>query len=463
MSSDLQISASESWYSYVPPIQGAIPQSLSSIPQAAVAAIPVALSFDQTIQGKSRLYQQDTHVALKVGINMAVSVVSLVVRDALRALQISYLTNHYVWEPSHSVEEYLLFTKSGTDTTLGLGVDGARAVDGNRVALYVEKFNLKKSINFLEQSAKETAIKTISEKPNLKDLDTARMISAAQAQLQSKIAATMQSKHDQLRIKLNFLQRMKEDWLTTERAAKAAEQVHRAAMKNVANELPAVVEAHSAASGIPAAVAQVDFKATVNEFPEEVLVEAPTNAAKAFRFNPMIEYSDGATGNLLSSTEGDSELCYSEGLSEKGLTTLIRRLLGLKTEEKVTTGHIGTVIGQLKKEIEEARIDMHMEKSVGLPEANSNAHGASAKDYTTRLAKIYEKKQELDAAQTRLTEVEGQLAGKDTVPDSKLGTFLQAVEWGFNLLRLGSFLHDQANYNSRLEGLEKAYKKQTKA
>ncbi len=142
---------------------------------------------------------------------------------------------------------------------------------------------------------------------------------------------------------------------------------------------------------------------------------------------------------------------------------MIRRLLGLKTEEKVTTGHIGTVIGQLKKEIEEARIDMHMEKSVGLPEANSNAHGASAKDYTTRLAKIYEKKQELDAAQTRLTEVEGQLAGKDTVPDSKLGTFLQAVEWGFNLLRLGSFLHDQANYNSRLEGLEKAYKKQTKA
>jgi len=119
MSGNIQISTSESWLNYAPPIPSAIPKSILSIPQFFVSALPVALSFDQSIQGKSRLYSQESHLGVKLGANIVVSVLSSVVRDTLRAFQVSFVTNGYASKSEHSYEEYLPFRGGGLMPLLG--------------------------------------------------------------------------------------------------------------------------------------------------------------------------------------------------------------------------------------------------------------------------------------------------------------------------------------------------------
>jgi len=143
MSGNIQISTSESWLNYAPPIPSAIPKSILSIPQFFVSALPVALSFDQSIQGKSRLYSQESHLGVKLGANIVVSVLSSVVRDTLRAFQVSFVTNGYASKSEHSYEEYLPFRGGGTDATFGLALDASRALQEQPLAFQVEKSYLE--------------------------------------------------------------------------------------------------------------------------------------------------------------------------------------------------------------------------------------------------------------------------------------------------------------------------------
>ncbi len=479
MSGDIQVNAGESWLSHVP-IGPSVTRVLLFAPQFAVSAIPVALSFEQSHKGSSRLYNPESHIGIKLVANVAVSTVCSVVRDALRALQVSSITSGYVWEFEHTGIEYLPSNGGGTDTTLGLGVDAARSFNNGPLALYGEKVWLNRvTIPNIRDSLQSMSFQVSSKKLLSASTYLPRIVADARADLQQQIGEATDIRCDQLRQALDFLKRLKVDLDPVEGAAVQAEDaaavlaedaaaVNAAAVNAVVKDLieAAVTSSEGAEGGGAAANAVVEglIEAAVasSEGAEgggaAPVKDALKAAVKSVNFNHETVANDG-TKSILKASKGDAP----NKLSARGLVTLFRKILHLGPEDEVTSERIREAITEHEEELEEAVINTHLEQSVGRTRANILAHGARAEDYADRLGKLTKSEQELINAETRHSEITDQLAGETaTPPSSALSTAFKVVEWGFNFLRLGYFLQDQLEYNERLVGLEKAYEKHTK-